>query len=1064
MQCIYDLKIKSQLLTCSCACIIVGDSGLRERRDAVLQRLDKIAYRAAKDRNRKPVEGTCRWAVEHRMFQEWKNAPSSAFLWLSADPGCGKSVLARHMVDSVLADRHPYYFFFKDGYSGQTTADSALSCILHQILATRDSLFSEEILRRFEVSSQIYQSTVDLWDVLETLARVIGSEMICILDTFDECKDEDRDVLARLLREFYAHRSAGSNLKFLVTSRPYHNIRHNFRIEFNIPVIHLNGETPEESQKIAKEIDIFMEWEIAEMETHGRLSNADADSLWTWMHRVTNRTYLWAYLVLAEINNRPGEHFTLVLSELPKTVNDAYEKMLTKTSTRYQRHQVEKLLHIVLAATRPLSIDEMYIALTIEEQHKCHKDIGSPGQDFEIYIREVCGLFVYIVDSKVYLFHQTAREFLVSADDARHPPAESTARWQHSLQSKTSNLVLYQSCARYLLLIEADTDSSPKSITQYPFYQYCVTSWAQHCRCSDPRNLELVLKLLQIQDSPHGSPLPGRWFSAYWKLKHDKDADRSFTPFIVASYFGLLDAVRHIIQKQNINVNKLERYTSRSALSFAAENGFTEVADALLSINRKGSWRFLHLRRLDINTACSEGQTPLIYAASNGHVDTVRLLISARAETDIRDKLDETALSYGLAYGHTPVVEELAGNDTVDDMSETIQTLLFKAVKMGSYAGATRLLDNGADVDGRDPKGFTPLTIAIIKEDEDMVRLLLKNGARPYTTDDDGYTPYYHSIFKSDHILKAISENLNPADFTKYSDPREFLNTKTPSDIPDSYTELAIVHSCRVGYDHIARQLLNCHSLPHSFLYREMRKAESDNCFFKLLQEKTASTDVLTRTRFLRKALQEEHEIVFEYLVNSGVDFEERGYGGEPVIFDAVRQGNSKVLQTLINSGASTETRSSFGFTPLHEAASLGLEDIGRVLLDNDAKIEAVDDLHNTPLITSILHYVAVGGWQGTEMTELLLSFGADAEVRTRKGETILEIAIAHSSSEMVVCLLQRGTDANAVNSTGESLLQYARSIQKRQDSSTLAREGSSLGERQRKIIQLLTAYGATDY
>jgi len=40
-------------------------------------------------------------------------------LWVSADPGCGKSVFAKYLVDSILTiteSRIICYFFFKDDF------------------------------------------------------------------------------------------------------------------------------------------------------------------------------------------------------------------------------------------------------------------------------------------------------------------------------------------------------------------------------------------------------------------------------------------------------------------------------------------------------------------------------------------------------------------------------------------------------------------------------------------------------------------------------------------------------------------------------------------------------------------------------------------------------------------------------------------------------------------------------------------------------------------------------------------------------------------------------------
>ncbi|PNP53200.1 hypothetical protein THARTR1_06410 [Trichoderma harzianum] len=81
-----------------------------------LTRKDRdVTYEWYKDRVEKRVENTCLWFLQHERFQTWLKQESGPLL-VSADPGCGKSVLARHLVDEVLPrpGTTVCYFFFKD--------------------------------------------------------------------------------------------------------------------------------------------------------------------------------------------------------------------------------------------------------------------------------------------------------------------------------------------------------------------------------------------------------------------------------------------------------------------------------------------------------------------------------------------------------------------------------------------------------------------------------------------------------------------------------------------------------------------------------------------------------------------------------------------------------------------------------------------------------------------------------------------------------------------------------------------------------------------------------------
>ncbi len=111
------------------------DSVPQETVQKILTTLYTVPYRERKDRNPERIPGTCEWFVAHELFRQWRESKSSSMLWVSADPGCGKSVLARYLADSEISTTESTttcYFFFKD-VEDQKSAKSALCCILHQL-------------------------------------------------------------------------------------------------------------------------------------------------------------------------------------------------------------------------------------------------------------------------------------------------------------------------------------------------------------------------------------------------------------------------------------------------------------------------------------------------------------------------------------------------------------------------------------------------------------------------------------------------------------------------------------------------------------------------------------------------------------------------------------------------------------------------------------------------------------------------------------------------------------------------------------------------------------------
>lgn len=55
--------------------------------------------------NPERVEGTCEWFCNHETFSKWLQADAGLLL-VSADPGCGKSTLARFLIEEVLPQQN----------------------------------------------------------------------------------------------------------------------------------------------------------------------------------------------------------------------------------------------------------------------------------------------------------------------------------------------------------------------------------------------------------------------------------------------------------------------------------------------------------------------------------------------------------------------------------------------------------------------------------------------------------------------------------------------------------------------------------------------------------------------------------------------------------------------------------------------------------------------------------------------------------------------------------------------------------------------------------------------
>lgn len=667
-------------------------------------------YESGKNANPMRVAGTCEWFLGHPDFLAWRQSQCSGLLWLSGDPGCGKSVLSKHLVDckGEVLSLNPgistiCYFFFKDGDNDRMYGAKAICALLHQIFLQQPSLY-EYAEKHFQCKNETFLTDIDaLWNIFMNATGESERETICVLDALDEFQERSREAIITKLVTFYRNVESGickkPALKFLVTSRPYDNIEKGFKELTDIlPTIRLSGE--EESESIRHEIDLVIEFKVREL---GKRRIIDEKILQTSLSKFQNRTYLWLHLVFDIIEKSlviKKNEVPKAIDKIPETVDNAYTAILDKSP---ESEEARKLLHIVLAAARPLNLEEINVAMNIDDEcdSKDKLSLWSADECYTI-VKNICGLFLSVVDSRVYLIHQTAREFLLHKDptsSAPHPSLSSRS-WKESFNVEESHLILAKICISYLLFSDFqnhdwfpdwDHRKVNRSIMKAPLMEhlkgrnlmeYAAENWPAHFAQGDkfpaPLLANVACKILDPQ-----SYSCGNWIKIHRKMNINLHYHfPKISNLILASYFGFEGVVRLLIANGAAIKSRGER--GITALHVAAKNGHKAVVQLLLEAGANVRSK-------------NDGETALHKATIEGHKAIVQLLLEKGADIESRDPLDRTALHMATWEGHKAIVR--------------------------------LLLDRGADIEAKDCDDQTALQVAILEGDEAIVQLLSDRGA-----------------------------------------------------------------------------------------------------------------------------------------------------------------------------------------------------------------------------------------------------------------------------------------------------------------------------------------------
>ncbi|OAF56656.2 hypothetical protein VC83_07280 [Pseudogymnoascus destructans] len=686
------------------------------------------------------VEGTCQWILSNSQYRDWSLQNETCLLWISGYPGSGKTILSAYLLEYLSAgELSPglrttlCYFFCDEKIDTQRDGKAILRSIIHQ-LPVRRRLLIKYVKTAYDFHGpQFDRSFNELWRIFVAMAgdKRIGPISV-IIDAIDECEERTRERFLRSIVELIDRsRSTGSStpcIRFLITSRPFLG-----------RVYTTNYLQIDQSQShIEQDLRLVIQTKVDGIAKRTQCKPAARAYLENALYSKADRTFLWVMLVLHLLERSllaSQRDFMRIIDELPNNLTTTYERFLQGISTEYQT-LATRLLHFLVGSSRPLTLDEMRILIAVQDHHRNVAEVEEDAQpNMRKTIEGVLGPLVRVWDSRIYLVHQSLKEFLHGLLTRTESPLSAT----YGIDPSKANLLLAKACVSYLLLEDfkddlfskdrSDTTGSPDSTltihddvgsieqtwdpfdlgednlfkdseeseaeacvsitTQYLLFGYAARHWAEHFLSAgsiSPPELQESVNLLSNGSSSIGL----NWLRFYWHYAEmHMSCPRDFSSVVTASYFGHLSSLKFLLRKGISIESDIGAYS----VYWASRMGHRDVVDLLLREEISPDKRIV------------DGQNALIAAVQFNRLDVVKRLL--KDEGFIFER-NEYRVNHAAMGGRTPL-SIAACNGFVDVARQLLQH--------------SQIQPDIADIGH-----WTPLFWSVAGKNLDMVRLLITDG------------------------------------------------------------------------------------------------------------------------------------------------------------------------------------------------------------------------------------------------------------------------------------------------------------------------------------------------
>lgn len=353
------------------------------------------------------IDGAYNWIFRTRQYTAFTNwydgnleYSASRLLWVKGHVGTGKTMLMIGIIrelscQPVILAPSLSYFFCQGKDTALNNATAVLRSFLWLLILQQPHLGSHLRQRYNESGENLFKDQNAFYALSEVFRNMLQdprlSPALFAVDGLDECEEGQSD----LVQLISASLTLSDKVKWIVTSDP--------ALEIKAPGTACSA-VELDAERLDAPVHEYITRKLSKLRTRKGYTDAVMAKVSDQLHERAEDSFLWVALVFKMLDSEYGWNATRVLERTPPGLPNLYGQMMGKMEKdTMDRQCCENVLVAASLAYRPLSLPELGVVAGVE-----------PGIDLPTIVEE-CGSFLMTRDDKVFIIHQSAKNYVLES-------------------------------------------------------------------------------------------------------------------------------------------------------------------------------------------------------------------------------------------------------------------------------------------------------------------------------------------------------------------------------------------------------------------------------------------------------------------------------------------------------------------------------------------------------------------------------------------------------------------------------------------------------------------------